>query len=174
MPLLTLDGVSPALPEGGAYFVAPGAQVIGRVRLGVEASVWFNAVLRGDNELIDVGDGSNVQDGVVCHTDPGKPLTIGSNVTVGHMAILHGCTIGEGSLIGMGAVVLNGARIGPRCLIGANALITEGKEIPEGSLVMGQPGKVVRALSDAEMAGLAESARRYRENARRYRAGLSG
>jgi carbonic anhydrase/acetyltransferase-like protein (isoleucine patch superfamily) len=174
MPLLTLDGVSPILPDSGEYFVAPGAQVIGRVRLAEGASVWFNAVLRGDNELIDVGVGSNLQDGVVCHTDPGKPLTIGADVTVGHMAILHGCTIGDGALIGMGAVVLNGARIGPRCLIGANALITEGKEIPAGSLVMGQPGKVVRALTEDEMAGLAESARRYRANAARYRAGLTG
>jgi carbonic anhydrase/acetyltransferase-like protein (isoleucine patch superfamily) len=174
MPLLTLDGVAPTLPDCGEWFVAPGAQVIGNVRLAPGASVWFNAVLRGDNELIDVGEGSNLQDGVVCHTDPGKPLTIGRNVTVGHNAILHGCTIGDEALIGMGAVVLNGARIGPRCLIGANALITEGKEIPEGSMVMGQPGKVVRPLTEAEMAGLAESAIRYRENARRYREGLTG
>jgi carbonic anhydrase/acetyltransferase-like protein (isoleucine patch superfamily) len=172
MPLLTLDGVAPEVPADRDVFVAPGAQLIGRVLLRPGSSVWFNAVLRGDNEPIEVGEGSNVQDGVVCHTDPGAPLRIGRNVTVGHSAILHGCEIGDGALIGMGAVVLNGARIGPRCLIGANALITEGKEIPAGSLVMGQPGKVIRALTDAEMEGLAESAARYRRNAARYRVGL--
>lgn len=174
MPLLTLDGVAPDVPADGGVYVAPGAQVIGRVRLGPRSSVWFNAVLRGDNEPIEVGEGSNIQDGVICHTDPGKPLTIGRDVTVGHNAILHGCWIGDGTLVGMGAVVLNGARIGRCCLIGANALITEGKDIPDGSLVMGQPGKVVRALTEAEIEGLAQSAERYRRNAARYRAGLSG
>jgi carbonic anhydrase/acetyltransferase-like protein (isoleucine patch superfamily) len=173
MEIMTLDGVGPTLPANGDYFVAPGARLIGRVILREAASVWFNAVLRGDNEIIEVGEGSNVQDGCVLHTDPGKPLVIERDVTVGHMAILHGCTIGEGSLIGMGAVVLNGARIGRGCLIGAKALITEGKEIPDFSLVMGQPGKVVRSLDAEAIAGLRQSAERYRWNARRYRAGLT-
>ncbi|TVQ55889.1 MAG: gamma carbonic anhydrase family protein [Rhodobacteraceae bacterium] len=174
MEILSLDGVTPELPPCGEWFVAPGARLIGRVILRPGASVWFNAVLRGDNEPIEVGEGSNVQDGCVLHTDPGKPLTIGADVTVGHSAILHGCVIGDGSLIGMGAVVLNGARIGRGCLIGANALVTEGKEIPDGSLVMGQPGKVVRALDAEAIAGLRASAERYRWNARRYRSGLTG
>ena len=173
MELMRLDDAAPELPEGGEWFVAPGARLIGRVRLLPGASVWFNAVLRGDNEWIEVGEGSNVQDGAVCHTDPDYPLTIGRDVTVGHQAILHGCSIGEGSLVGMGAVVLNGGRIGAGCLIGANALVTEGKEIPDGSLVMGQPGKVVRTLDAEAIAGLRESAARYRANAARYRAGLA-
>lgn len=172
MELLSLDGISPELPESGEWFVAPGARLIGRVRLREGASVWFNAVLRGDNEMIEVGEGSNVQDGCVLHTDPNYPLTIGPEVTVGHMAILHGCTIGAGSLIGMGAVILNGAKIGAGCLIGAGALVTEGKEIPDGALVMGQPGKVVRTLDESGREKLKGSAQRYRRNARRYRAGL--
>jgi carbonic anhydrase/acetyltransferase-like protein (isoleucine patch superfamily) len=153
--------------------VAPGAQVIGKVRLGAAASVWFGAVLRGDNELIDVGAGSNVQEGTVCHTDMGYPLTIGRDCTIGHRAMLHGCTIGDETLIGMGATVLNGAVIGRNCLIGACALVTEGKEIPDGSLVMGAPGKVVRALTAAQISGLAASAEGYRRNATRFRAGLA-
>ena len=173
MELLTLDGETPRLPDDGDAFVAPGARLIGKVVLRPGASVWFNAVLRGDNEVIEVGAGSNVQDLCVIHTDPGFPCVIGPDVTVGHRAILHGCAIGENSLIGMGAVVLNGAKIGRDCLIGANALITEGKEIPDGSLVMGQPGKVVRALDAEAIAGLRRSAERYRWNARRYRAGLT-
>jgi carbonic anhydrase/acetyltransferase-like protein (isoleucine patch superfamily) len=156
MEIMALDGVAPDLPESGEWFVAPGARLIGRVILREGASVWFNAVLRGDNEPIEIGEGSNVQDGAVFHTDPGCPLTLGRDVTVGHQAILHGCTVGDGSLIG------------------ANALVTEGKEIPDGSLVMGQPGKVVRALDEAAIAGLRESAARYRANAARYRAGLAG
>jgi carbonic anhydrase/acetyltransferase-like protein (isoleucine patch superfamily) len=171
--IMALDGVAPELPESGDWFVAPGARLIGRVILREGASVWFNAVLRGDNEPIEIGEGSNVQDGAVFHTDPGCPLTLGPDVTVGHQAILHGCTVGAGSLIGMGAVVLNGARIGEGCLIGANALVTEGKEIPDGSLVMGQPGKVVRQLDAEAIAKLRDSARRYRANAARYRAGLA-
>jgi carbonic anhydrase/acetyltransferase-like protein (isoleucine patch superfamily) len=173
MELLALDGIAPALPASGDWFVAPGARLIGRVVLHEGASVWFNAVLRGDNETIELGEGANVQDGCVLHTDPGRPLTIGREVTVGHNAILHGCTIGEGSLIGMGAVVLNGARIGRGCLVGANALVTEDKEIPDFSLVMGQPGKVVRTLDPDAVAGLRLSAERYRWNARRYRAGMT-
>lgn len=153
-------------------WVAPDANVIGRVRLAAGASVWFTATLRGDNEWIEVGAGSNVQEGSTLHTDIGYPLTIGRDCTIGHNVILHGCTIGDETLIGMGAVVLNGARIGRNCLIGAGALITEGKEIPDGSLVMGSPGKVVRALDEAAMDRLRASARNYQENMRRYRQGL--
>lgn len=173
MEILSLDGQCPAFPTSGDWYVAPGARLIGRVILREGASVWFNAVLRGDNEPIEVGEGSNVQDGCVLHTDPGRPLTIGRDVTVGHNAILHGCTIGDGTLIGMGAVVLNGARIGQGCLIGANSLVTEDKEIPDFSLVMGQPAKVVRSLDLDAVARLRYSAERYRWNARRYRAGLT-
>lgn len=153
-------------------WVAPDANVIGRVRLGAGASVWFTATLRGDNEWIEVGAGSNVQEGSTLHTDIGYPLVVGRDCTIGHNVILHGCTIGDETLIGMGAVVLNGARIGRNCLIGAGALITEGKEIPDGSLVMGSPGKVVRALDEAAVARLRASARSYQDNMRRYRQGL--
>lgn len=153
-------------------WVAPDANVIGRVRLGAGASVWFGATLRGDNEWIEVGAGSNVQEGCTLHTDMGYPLVIGRDCTIGHNVILHGCVIGDSSLIGMGATVLNGARIGRNCLIGAGALITEGKEIPDGSLVMGAPGKVVRQLDAAAIQRLAASAQHYQDNMRRYRAGL--
>lgn len=172
MELFDLAGVSPELPADGDAFVAPGARLIGRVVLRPGASVWFNAVLRGDNEPIEVGRGSNVQDGCVFHTDPGFPLTLGENVTVGHMALLHGCEVGDGSLVGMGAMVMNGARIGRGCLIGAGALVTEGKEIPDRSLVLGRPGKVVRELDDAAVEGLLRSAERYREKARLFRKDL--
>lgn len=153
-------------------WVAPSAQVIGRVRLDAGASLWFGAVLRGDNEEIWVGAGSNVQENAVLHTDIGHPLRIGANCTIGHKVMLHGCEIGEGSLIGMGAIVLNGAKIGAGCLIGAGALITEGKVIPEGSLVMGAPGRVVRLLDAAARAKLLASAKAYRENADRFRTNL--
>jgi len=149
-------------------WVAPTAAVIGKVRLDEGASVWFGAVLRGDNELIHIGPDSNVQDGAVLHTDPGSPLTLGRGVTVGHQAMLHGCEIGDGSLIGIHAVVLNGARIGRNCLVGANALVTENAVIPDGSLVLGSPAKVVRALSEAQQAQLAANAQVYVANARRY------
>ncbi len=153
-------------------WVAPDANLIGRVRLAAAASVWFTATLRGDNEWIEIGAGSNVQEGSTLHTDIGYPLRVGRDCTIGHNVILHGCTIGDQSLIGMGAVILNGARIGRNCLIGAGALITEGKEIPDGSLVMGSPGKVVRALDEAAIQRLQASARHYQDNARRYRDGL--
>lgn len=149
-------------------WIAPTASVIGKVRLEAGASVWFGAVLRGDNELIHVGENSNVQDGSVLHTDMGWPLTIGKGVTIGHKVNLHGCSIGDHSLIGINAVVLNGAKIGRHCLIGAGALIPEGKEIPDGSLVMGVPGKVVRTLSEEQMRGLENNAAHYVDNARRY------
>lgn len=172
MTLYALDGISPRIPEDGDFFVAPGAHVIGNVSIGTGVSIWFNTVIRGDNEPITLGAGCNLQENVVLHTDPGFPMEIGVDVTVGHKAMLHGCTIGEGSLIGMGATVLNGARIGKGCLIGAGALITEGKEIPDGSLVMGAPGKVVRQLDEAAQEGLRRSAHHYQGNQRRFRAGL--
>ncbi|ATR82014.1 gamma carbonic anhydrase family protein [Pseudomonas sp. FFUP_PS_473] len=149
-------------------WAAPTATLIGKVRLQAGASVWFGAVLRGDNELIDIGENSNVQDGTVMHTDMGSPLTIGKGVTIGHNAMLHGCTVGDYSLIGINAVILNGVRIGKHCIIGANALIPEGKEIPDGSLVMGSPGKVVRELTEAQMKMLEASAAHYVHNAQRY------
>ncbi|MGR1582325.1 gamma carbonic anhydrase family protein [Thalassobius sp. S69A] len=173
MTLYALNGKTPELPENGDVWVAPDANVVGNVRLGQGASVWFGCTLRGDNELIDIGDGSNVQENTVMHTDAGYPLSIGENCTIGHKAMLHGCTIGDNSLIGMGATVLNGARIGKNCLIGANALITEGKEIPDGSLVMGSPGKVVRQLDEAAIQRLTLSALHYQENMRRFRDGLT-
>lgn len=149
-------------------WVAPTATLIGKVRLQAGANVWFGAVLRGDNELIDIGENSNVQDGTVMHSDMGSPLTLGKGVTVGHNAMLHGCTVGDYSLVGINAVILNGARIGKHCIIGANALIPEGKEIPDGSLVVGSPGKVVRELTEAQKKMLEASAAHYVHNAERY------
>jgi carbonic anhydrase/acetyltransferase-like protein (isoleucine patch superfamily) len=152
----------------GEHFIADNATVIGSVILENNASIWFNAVVRGDNDTITIGENSNIQDGSVLHTDFGMPLTIGRNVTVGHLAMLHGCTIGDGSLIGIGAIILNGAKIGQHCIIGANALIGEGKEIPDGSVVMGSPGKVVKEVNDMQKAMLVMSAHHYVENFRRY------
>jgi len=149
-------------------WVAPTATLIGKVRLQAGANVWFGAVLRGDNELIDIGENSNMQDGTVMHTDMGWPLTLGKGVTVGHNAMLHGCTVGDYSLVGIGAVILNGARIGKHCIIGANALVPEGREIPDGSLVVGSPGKVVRELTPAQQQLLEASAAHYVHNAQRY------
>lgn len=171
MTLYALDGVAPTLPPGFC-FIAPSAVLIGKVVIGEDVGVWFGAVARGDNEPIVIGPGSNVQENAVLHTDMGFPLTIGSGCTIGHKAMLHGCTIGDNTLMGMGATVLNGARIGANCLIGAGALVTEGKEIPEGSLVIGAPGKVVRPLTEEEIARLERSATGYVENARRFASGL--
>ena len=168
MTLYALDGISPDLPGEGLCWVAPDAAVIGKVKLERMASVWFGAVLRGDNELLLVGENSNIQDGCVLHSDMGSPLTIGRNCTIGHKAILHGCSIGDNSLIGMGATVLNNAQIGRNCLIGANALVTEGKVIPDNSLVMGSPGKVVRELDAAAAARLPLSAEGYVRNWQRF------
>ena len=170
MTIYSLDGVAPLIAESA--WVAPDANVIGKCVLEVDSSVWFGVTLRGDNEEIRVCEGANVQENVVCHTDMGFPLVIGANVTVGHKAMLHGCTIGENSLIGMGATVLNGANIGKNCLIGAGALVTEGKEIPDNSMVLGAPGKVVKELGPEWEQRLAASALHYQENARRYRDGL--
>jgi carbonic anhydrase/acetyltransferase-like protein (isoleucine patch superfamily) len=168
--IYALDDIAPEIAE--TAWIAETAVLIGKIVVEDAASVWFGAVLRGDNEEIRVGSGSNIQENCVLHTDMGYPLTIGANCTIGHKAMLHGCTIGEGSLIGMGATVLNGAKIGKGCLIGAGALITEGKEIPDGSLVMGAPGKVVRQLDMAALARLIRSAESYQANARRHAKGL--
>lgn len=156
----------------GDYWVAESASVIGSVVLEHNASVWFNTVVRADNDLITIGEGSNVQDNSVLHTDEGVRLTIGKNVTIGHHVMLHGCTVGDGSLVGIKATILNNARIGKNCLIGAHALITEGKEIPDRSLVVGAPGKIVRQLTDEEVAGLLENALHYVKNFQRYRLDL--
>jgi carbonic anhydrase/acetyltransferase-like protein (isoleucine patch superfamily) len=156
----------------GDYWIAPNATVIGSVVLENNASLWFNVVVRADNDVITIGENSQVQDGSVLHADPGFPLTLGKNVSVGHMVMLHGCTIGDNTLVGIGSIVLNGAKIGKNCLIGANCLITEGKEIPDNSLVMGAPGKVVRELSDGQAAMMVAGAHHYVENWKRYRAGL--
>ena len=158
--------------RGEHHFVAANASVIGTVILEDNVSVWFNAVIRGDNEPIHIGTNSNIQDGAVLHTDPGAPLTIGNHVTVGHLAMLHGCTIGDGSLIGIHSVILNHAVIGRNCLIGANTLITEGKVIPDNSLVVGSPGKVLRTLSEEEIAAIHANAARYVENLKRYLSSL--
>lgn len=161
------------IPETGVrHFIAPGAAVIGNVILGEDVSIWFNAVVRGDNDVIRIGQGSNVQECAVLHVDEGFPMEIGERVTVGHKAMLHGCTIGDGSLIGMNAVVLNGAVIGERCLIGANALVTEGMQVPDGSLVLGSPGKVVKALNEAAFAKMAASAQHYIDKISLYRESL--
>lgn len=168
--LYALKDIAPDVHE--TAWVAPSTHVIGNVTLAAKSSVWFGTTIRGDNDPIVIGEGSNVQENCVLHTDPGCPLTIGAGCTIGHKAMLHGCTIGENSLVGMGATILNGAVIGANCLIGAGALITEGKVIPDGSLVMGVPGKVVRDLDEAAVVGLRTSAIHYQETAARFRAEL--
>ncbi len=172
MTVYSLTDKKPQLPPEGEYWIAPNATVVGDVTLKSGASIWFGAVVRGDNDPIVIGENTNIQDGSVLHSDPGEPLIIGANVTVGHMAMLHSCEIGDGTLIGIGAVVLGRTVIGRNCLIGANALITEGKVIPDGSLVMGQPGKVVRTLEPGQIAALEASAEHYVQNWKRYVAGL--
>lgn len=156
----------------GDYFIAPGAVVIGSVVLGANVSIWFNCVVRGDDDTITIGDNSQLQDGCVVHVDPGVPVTIGSGVSVGHMAMLHGCEIGDGSLVGIKSVILNGARIGRNCLVGAGTLVTEGKEIPDGSLVIGSPGRVIRQLSPEEIRGVNSFADAYVDHFKRYKTGL--
>lgn len=169
MAVYNLGDVAPELPADDEYWIAPTAAVMGNVILKKNASVWFAATLRGDNDPIVIGENSNIQDGSVLHTDAGSPLTIGKDVTVGHMVMLHGCTIGDNSLVGIGSIILNGAKIGKNCLIGANCLITEGKEIPDNSLVMGAPGKVIREVSEGQARVLTASAHHYVENWKRYR-----
>ncbi|MHA6323738.1 gamma carbonic anhydrase family protein [Roseivivax sp. CAU 1753] len=170
MTIYALDDVTPQIAD--TAWVAPDANVIGRVELGPRVSVWFGTTIRGDNDPITIGEGSNLQENVVCHTDPGCPLVVGAGCTIGHKVMLHGCVIGDNTLIGMGATILNGARIGSNCLIGAGALITENKHIPDGSLVMGVPGKVVRELDAAAIEALRVSARHYQDNAARFAKGL--
>lgn len=170
MALYEIDGVAPRLDEGA--WAAPSADLIGDVRLGARASIWFGAVIRADNTPIVLGEETNFQDGAIGHSDPGAPLTIGARVTVGHQAILHGCTVADDCLIGMGAKVLNGAFLGPECLVGAGALITEGKRFEEGGLIVGVPARFVRPLTDAEKQGLRLSAAHYAEKAARYAEGL--
>ena len=172
MAIYELDGRAPELPSDGDYFIADTATVIGNVRLKANASVWFGSVLRGDNELIEIGEGSNVQDNCTFHTDPGFPLTIGKNCTIGHNVILHGCTIEDGALIGMGAIVMNGARIGAGCIVGAGAIITEGKQFEARSLVVGAPARVVRALTPEQVKALTYGAPHYVHNGKRFKAGL--
>jgi carbonic anhydrase/acetyltransferase-like protein (isoleucine patch superfamily) len=168
MGVYELDGISPKLPLEGEYWIAENATVLGKVEIKPQASIWFSAVLRGDNELVTVGEGSNIQDGAMLHTDIGAPLSIGRNCTIGHKAVLHGCTVGDNTLIGMGAAVLNHARVGRNCLIGAKALIPEGTIIPENSLVIGIPGKVKRELTSEELEALTKAAVDYVANWKRY------
>jgi carbonic anhydrase/acetyltransferase-like protein (isoleucine patch superfamily) len=172
MGLYALGDTRPELPPPEEFWVAPSACVIGCVRLRKHASVWFGAVLRGDNDWIELGENSNIQDNSVVHTDPGQPVVIGANVTVGHNVIVHSATVGDNSLIGMGSTLLSGAKIGANCLIGANSLIAEGKEIPPNSLVLGVPARIVRELSDAQIALIRMSAEVYVLNHRRFRTGL--
>ena len=171
MAIYELDGLTPQIADSA--WVADSAQVMGDVELAQESSVWFGAVLRGDTAPIRIGQRSNIQDGSVLHADVGTPLTLGNDVTVGHMVMLHGCTVGDGSLIGIGAIVLNGAKIGKYCLVGAGSLVTEGKEFPDGSMIMGSPAKVVRPLTPEQIQGLRHSAASYVKNSRRYSTGLS-
>jgi carbonic anhydrase/acetyltransferase-like protein (isoleucine patch superfamily) len=172
MALYELDGQGPELPAEGNYFIADTATVIGKVRLLNNASVWFGAVLRGDNEWIEIGEGSNVQDNSTCHTDMGFPLTIGKNCTVGHNVILHGCTIEDGALVGMGSIVMNGARIGRGSIVGAGSVITEGKTFPEYSLIIGSPARVIRTLEPAQVEKMGGAARSYQRNGPRFKKGL--
>jgi len=172
MAIYELDGERPELPADDLYWVAETASVIGRVRLHADVSIWYGSVLRGDNEWIDIGARSQIQDNCTLHTDPGFPLTIGADCVIGHNVVLHGCTIGDQSLIGMGAIVLNGAKIGSNCLVGAGALITEGKEFPDGAVILGAPAKAVRETDDKARAMIARAAEVYVKRWKRYQAGL--
>lgn len=172
MPIYALDGVSPQFEDAEDVWIAPDATVLGRVSIGRGAGIWFGAVVRGDSETISIGAGSNIQELCVLHTDPGFALSVGEGCTIGHRAILHGCTIGDNSLVGMGAIILNGARIGRNCLVGAGALVTEGKEFPDNSLIVGSPAKAVRELDAAAADRLRMSSAHYVANGKRFKAGL--
>lgn len=172
MAIYELDGKSPELPADGQYFIAESAEVIGNVRLKSNATVWFGTIIRGDNELIEIGEGSNVQDGCIFHTDPGFPLTIGANCTIGHNVILHGCTIEDGALIGMGAIIMNGARIGKGCIVGAGAIITEGKTFEDRALVIGAPARAIKTLTPEQVTAMTYGAPHYVHNGKRFKAGL--
>lgn len=172
MALYELDGKRVATPGPGRYWVAPNATVIGNVEIGEDASVWFGSIVRGDNERIMIGARVNIQEACVLHTDPGYPMTIGEGVTIGHMVMLHGCTIGRGALIGIGSIIMNGAEIGEECLIGSNTLIAEGKKIPPRSMVLGSPGKIIRTLSEEDVQRFGAIAGRYVANWQRFARGL--
>lgn len=172
MPIYALNGVAPQFDDPSTTWIAPDATVIGRVRLGRNVGIWFGAVLRGDNEAIEIGEDSNVQEHTVMHTDPGFALRVGRGCTIGHRAMLHGCTIGDNSLIGMGAIILNGARIGANCLVGAGALVTEGKQFPDGSMIIGSPARLHRELDEGAIAGLKASAQHYVANGQRFLSSL--
>ena len=172
MTLYSLDGIEPTLVDADTIWIAPDANVVGNIVIGSGVSIWFGSTLRGDNEPITIGDGSNIQENCVLHTDPGYPLVIGRECTVGHKAMLHGCKIGDHSLVGMGATILNGARLGSNCVVGACALVTENKEFPDYSLLMGTPAKVVRTLTEAQAIGFRQAAKHYQQNISRYREGL--
>lgn len=172
MPLYALDEVSVRTPGPGRFWIAPNATVVGNVEIGDDASIWFGAVVRGDSDPIRIGRGCNIQDGAVLHADPGFPLTLGPDCTVGHLAMVHGCTVGQGSLIGIGAIILNGAKFGEECLIGAGALVPEGKTFAPRSLIVGSPGKVVRTLTDDDVADLRRTAQGYQQRWKRYMVGL--
>ena len=172
MTLYTLDGIAPRTPADARFWIAPNAVVVGNVEIGEDASVWFGAVIRGDLDTIRIGAGTNIQDGSVLHADPGMPLTIGPNCSVGHLAMVHGCTVGAGSLIGIGAIVLNGADIGEDCLVGAGTLVPEGKVYPARSLILGSPGRVVRQLTSEDVERLRKTAAGYQSRWKRYVAGM--
>lgn len=172
MPIYELDGQAPEFPAEGEYWVAETAVLIGRVRLRREASVWFGAVLRGDNEWIEVGEGSQIQDNATLHTDPGFPMVIGANCVIGHKVMLHGCTIGDNSLVGMGAIMLNGSKIGKNCLVGAGALVTEGKTFPDNSMIVGAPARAIRTLDEKAIAGIRGGAEYYVKRWKQYAKGL--
>jgi carbonic anhydrase/acetyltransferase-like protein (isoleucine patch superfamily) len=171
--IYALDGIAPKFDDEKASWVAPNASVIGDVHIGIDVGIWFGAAIRGDTEKISIGTRSNIQENCVLHTDPGFPMTIGAGCTIGHKALLHGCTIGDNSLVGMGAIILNGAVIGENCLVGAGALVTERKTFPAGSLIIGAPAKVARSLTEAEIAGIARSSAHYVENQKRFAKGLA-
>jgi carbonic anhydrase/acetyltransferase-like protein (isoleucine patch superfamily) len=168
MPLYSLDDVSPVLPDDGRYWIAPDAHVIGKVRLGLDASVWFGSVLRGDNEWIEIGEATNIQESCLLHTDMGFPMTIAAGCTIGHHAVLHGCTLGENSLVGMGATILNGAKIGANSIVGANSLVTENKQFPDNALIVGSPARAIRSIDGEAVERLKWAARHYVENWQRF------